>query len=51
MTNIITKKIYGYVCTQITDGYVFDEFGGKIGMKFGTGILSLSSILSPIVAR
>ena len=49
--NILSAFFYGYVCTQLLGGCISDKWGGKVGMLFGIGILSLGSIVSPLMAR
>ena len=48
---ILSAFFYGYICTQIVGGCISDKWGGKNGMLFGIGILSLGSIVSPLMAR
>ena len=48
---ILSAFFYGYICTQLIGGIISDKWGGKLGMLLGIGILSLGSILSPVMAR
>ena len=48
---ILSAFFYGYICTQLIGGIISDKWGGKLGMLFGIGVLSLGSILSPVMAR
>ena len=48
---ILSAFFYGYICTQLIGGTISDKWGGKLGMLLGIGVLSLGSILSPVMAR
>ena len=49
--NILGMFFYGYFCSQVFGGYLADRIGGKFGIVFGIGVLSLAAILSPVMAR
>jgi len=48
---ILGSFFYGYICTQVLGGYLADKFGGKLGVVFGLGVMSLCSLMTPVMAR
>ena len=46
---VLSAFFYGYAATQIPCGMIADKFGGKRLMFFGLALMSLLTLLTPII--
>jgi len=48
---ILSSFFYGYILTQVLGGYTSDRWGGRNVLLYGILVLSLGTLLTPILAR